>query len=162
MKLIADIKTIGNTFIAKTNNPINLEDGEYALEIKKIRKARSLSQNAYFWALLGEICKLEDGDLRDEDTLYSNLLSMAGAKYETIYIKEEALKELKECEIIRHFRVVDRAVVKHQVFATVQIFYGSSQFDTKQMSDLIDTTLRYAEQVGVPNVANYWKGVLNR
>lgn len=40
----------------------------------------------------------------------------------------------------------------------VYLFYGSSKMDTKEMSDLIDTTLRYASELGI--YTPYWEELL--
>ena len=146
----------------QANNLLNnVEDGKYTVELKKYRKGRSLNQNAYFWKLVSEIAVKEDGDLRDIDNLYSNLLKMSGAKYEVMYLKEDALESLKRNEVIKHCLVVKRQVINNQAMVTALIFYGSSKFDTKEMSNLIDTTLKYASEVGVEHVDDYWKGLLN-
>ena len=123
------------------------------------KKKRSLEQNRMFWALLGEIAKKEDGNLRNIDELYTHLLMMAGAKYEVLNIKHDALQGLKS--LIPHVKVVKQNIVNHVVWDVVYVFYGSSKFDTAEMSNLIDTTLNYASEVGVENVTNYWEELLN-
>ena len=62
---------------------------------------------------------------------------------------------------MRHVKVIKQQTINHEVYDTIWAFYGSSTFDTKEMSDLIETTLKYAEEVGVPDVNSYWKGLLN-
>ena len=162
IKIIGDVKSIGSSIMIQANNLLNnVEDGKYTVELKKYRKGRSLNQNAYFWKLVSEIAVKEDGDLRDIDNLYSNLLKMSGAKYEVMYLKEDALESLKRNEVIKHCLVVKRQVINNQAMVTALIFYGSSKFDTKEMSNLIDTTLKYASEVGVEHVDDYWKGLLN-
>lgn len=139
--------------------PFGLEDGEYAVTIEPISKKRTLRQNRYFWKLVGEISKKENGDLRDVDNLYTNLLQMSGAKYESLIIKHEALERFRS--LVRHVKIIKQQVINHELYDTVWAFYGSSQFDTSEMSQLIDTTLKYAEEAGVPDVNSYWKGLLN-
>ena len=43
-----------------------------------------------------------------------------------------------------------------EVFA----FYGSSEFNTSEMTAMIDEVLKLAESVGVRDMS-YWKGILN-
>ena len=161
MKVIGEVKTIGDSIMIHADNLLeNLEDGKYTVELKKYRKGRSLDQNAYFWKLVGEIAKKEDGDLRNKDTLYLHLLKMAGAKYEVLYLQEEALNSLLEFDVIKNCSIVNRKVINNVSMVTAYVFYGSSRFDTKEMSDLIDTTLRYASEVGVENVDEYWRELL--
>ncbi len=157
MKTIAESKFIGNQAMLSAPVPFNLEDGEYLVSIEPKKKKRSLDQNRYFWALLGEISKKENGNLKDVDTLYLHLLEMAGAKYETLIIKHEALERFRS--LVRHVKVVKQQVINHEVYDTVFVFYGSSTFDTVQMMQLLDTTIDYAYEVGVEN-PEYWKGAL--
>ena len=162
MRLIGDVKSIGSSIMIQADNLLEaLEDGQYMVEFQKYRKSRSLDQNAYFWKLVTEISKKENGDLRDVETLYSHLLMMAGAKYEVLYMREDALESLRSNKIVKHCKVIKREVINNQAMVTVYLFYGSSTFDTKEMSDLIDVTLKYAAEVGVENVDSYWKGVLD-
>lgn len=159
MKTIANTKFIGNQAMISAPVPFQLEDGEYMVTIEPKKKKRSLDQNSYFWALLGEICKKENGDLRDVEDLYVNLLEMSGAKYAALIVKHEALEDLKK--MVRHIKVIKQQTVKNELYDTIYTFYGSSTFTTSEMSQLIDVTLKYAEEVGVADVENYWRGVLN-
>ena len=159
MRTIAETKFIGNQALVSAPVPFGLDDGEYMVSIEPKKKKRSLDQNRYFWKLVGEIAKKENGDLRDTDNLYTNLLQMAGAKYEALIIKHEALERFRS--LVRHVKVIKQQTINHEVYDTIWAFYGSSTFDTKEMSDLIETTLKYAEEVGVPDVNSYWKGLLN-
>ena len=159
MRTIAETKFIGNQALVSAPVPFNLDDGEYLVSIEPKKKKRSLDQNRYFWKLVGEIAKTENGDLKDVDDLYTHLLQMAGAKYESLIIKHEALERFKG--LVRHVKIMKQQVINHELYDTVWAFYGSSQFDTSEMSQLIDTTLKYAEEAGVPDVNSYWKGLLN-
>lgn len=159
MRTIAETKFIGNQALVSAPVPFNLDDGEYLVSIEPKKKKRSLDQNRYFWKLVGEIAKKENGDLSDVDTLYTNLLQMAGAKYESLIIKHEALERFKS--LVRHVKIIKQQVINHELYDTVWAFYGSSQFDMSEMAQLIDTTLKYAEEAGVPDVNSYWKGLLN-
>lgn len=157
MKTVAEAKFIGNQALISSPIPFNLDDGEYLISLDPKKKKRTLEQNRYFWALLGEISKKENGSLKDIDTLYAHLLEMAGAKYETLIIKHEALERFKR--LVRHVKVIKQQVINHEVYDTIYVFYGSSTFDKAQMMQLIDITIDYAYEVGVEN-PEYWKGAL--
>ena len=159
MKMIANTTFNGNLAVINAPYPFTLEDGEYMVTIEPKKKKRSLDQNAYFWKLLGEICKKENGDLKDVESLYVNLLEMAGAKYTSMIIKHVALDDLKK--LCRHVKVIKQQSIKHELYDTVYVYYGSSTFDSNEMSQLIDVTLKYAEEVGVGDVYDYWKGLLD-
>ena len=159
IQVTGDIKVINNgVLVIQINQPVNLTDGNYEITIKDIPKKRSLRQNRYLWALIGEIAQREDGDLRNQENLYTHLLEMAGAKYEIIYIDEQAINSLLEHEIIRHIVIKGKQIKNNRVMCQVYLFYGSSKMDTKEMSDLIDTTLRYAAELGI--YTPYWEELL--
>lgn len=157
MKTVAEAKFIKNQALISSPVPFNLEDGEYLISLDKKKNKRTLEQNRYFWALLGEISKKENGNLKDIDNLYTHLLEMSGAKYEVLIMKHEALERFKG--LVRHVKVVKQQVINHEVYDTIYAFYGSSTFDTVEMANLIDATIDYAYAVGVED-PEYWKGVL--
>jgi len=125
MKTIAETKFIGNQAMISSPVAFNMEDGEYLITIEPKKKKRSIDQNRYFWALVGEIARKENGDLKDIDNLYTNLLQIAGAKYETLIIKHEALNRFKS--LVRHVKVIRQQMVNHELYDTIYAFYGSIQ-----------------------------------
>lgn len=159
IECIGDVKsTNGHELLINSHQLIEVPEGTYQIEIKTIPKKRSLRQNRYLWLLIGEIAKKEDGDLRNEDTLYCHLLEMAGAKYEVIYIDEEAINSLIQHEIVRHIVIKRKKESCGRVMCEAYLFYGSSKMDSKEMSELIDTTLRYAGELGINTP--YWEDLL--
>lgn len=135
----------------------NLEKIPYALEISEIKSKRSINQNSYLWALIGEINKAESGG-RDADwDIYCALLEKANAKYEWVHVLEEAVPVLKE-----HFRAVHiakREVENGKTFAFCKCYLGSSKMNKEEMGQLIDATLDYAEQIGIDT--SYYRDVLS-
>ena len=158
IRAIAEVKVLANTIVAVPKSPIDLEDGEYEVTVKQIPRKRTLRQNAYLWALLGEIAKKEDGDLRDVERLYTMLLSRSGAKYEAVYLPHQGLMSLLEHKVIRHVQIMKQTVVRGVVYDTAYLFYGSSKMDTKEMANLIDVTLNYAAELGI--YTPYWEHIL--
>ena len=161
MQTVAKTKFIGNQALICSPVPFQLEDGEYIITIEPKRKRRSLEQNSYFWALVMEICKKEDGYLKEKEATYGHLLQMAGVKYCAQIIKHEALQDWLNITKVSNYMIVSGQVVKGVAYDTVYVFLGSSRLDTAQMSELIDVTLRYASEVGVENVDDYWRNILN-
>lgn len=133
---------------------------ELTLELKA-GKDRTLSQNSLLWAIIGEIDRKQNGR-RSEDgstTIYCQLIKMARIKPEYMLALEEALPSLKKA-----FRVVlerGKRTLNGKEMTVFECFLGSSDFDTKEMSDLIETTLDFAEKTGI-DTAYYrdeWKGI---
>lgn len=136
-----------NKALVISDRPFSLADGEYSVTFKEKKEDRTLRQNRYLWALIGEICKSENGSLRDEEEVYCTLLQMAGAKYETVIIPETALEGFRGKW--RDVKVVGRQMVNHVPYVTLHAFYGSSTMNTREMNDLIDVTLSYAYELGI-------------
>lgn len=117
----------------------------YKIEITQLKSKRSLQQNAYMWKVIHDIAKHEG---MDPDEVYCQIIKQAGIKTEFIETVPEAVERLK-----RAFRVVverdRRTSPKGVETVVVQCYYGTSTFDTKEMSDFIDRMLDYAANVGL-------------
>lgn len=80
----------------------NLEKRTYALELAEVKSKRSIEQNRYLWALIGEINKEESGGRDGDMDIYCQLLEKANAKCEYIGALEVAEKALRD-----NFRAVN-------------------------------------------------------
>ena len=112
-----------------------LENQTYNIELKKPRSKRSINQNAYLWACIHEIAKVEEIEEMD---IYCQLLDSCNAKYELIKTVEEAERTLKKA-----FRVVKLLKFDdvNSKYAYFKCYYGSSKFDTKEMTKLLENVL---------------------
>lgn len=163
MKDVVNIKVLKNNVLAlKMNRPIDLDQSKkYEVDIKEYKSKRSLEQNRYLWLLITEITKRENGGRATSDDLiitYCNLLEQANAKFDFLLIQNKAISEFKKR--FRAVRFINHVKIKGILYAQIQAFWGSSTMNTKEMSQLIDTTLEYAYEVGVNDVGNYWKEIL--
>ena len=73
---------------------------------------------------------------------------MADIKYTYLQVLEDALELVK-----RNFRackVIEHRIVNGKDTVMVKVWDGQSNFNKEEMSALIEVTLDYAEQVGVP------------
>ncbi len=109
------------------------------LELKQVRKGRSLTANAYMWVLLDKLAR-KLGTSKDE--IYYIMLIRYGV-CENIMLKKIALPSIK-----RLFRVV-RIVGETNEVVQAQCFIGSSQYDSKEMSDLIDGVVSECRGAGI-------------
>lgn len=157
MKITGRVRSSGHTLVINTDEPIDLKSGQYQIEIRE-QNQRTLQQNKLLWELISLICMYQDGNLEDKDKVYCTLLKSAGAKYDVFYMKQEALNEFKKR--FRATQVLKEEMVKGVPYVTVVAFYGSSQFNKKEMNQLIDETLKYASNVGIS--ANYWREEFER
>lgn len=163
MKDIVSIKILKNNILAlKMNRPIDLDqEKRYEVDIKEYKSKRSLEQNRYLWLLITEITKAQNGGIANQDNItetYTNLLEMANAKFDFILCPPNAIKEFKKR--FRAIRINGTVLIKTVEYTQLQVFYGSSTMNTKEMSQLIDCVLDYAYEVGIEDIENYWEEIL--
>lgn len=113
----------------------------YDLEIKEHRKKRSLDANAYAWVLIG---KLADALRMPPNLVYIQAIRDVGGNYEIIPIKAESAELFREiwqkqgigwpCD--------DMGASKIHGYRNLRCYYGSSTYDTRQMSQLIDNLVQ--------------------
>lgn len=148
------------TFTTSSKLDLNKEKS-YVINLKENRPKRSLAQNALLWEIINQICMEQDGNLKDTDIVYGQLLQMAGVEEQTItktMTAYEMEKELRRADV-RSYKILAKKVVGHKLYYHVQVFLGSSNYNTQEMSKLIDTALDYAAGLGIET--NYWKELLN-
>lgn len=118
----------------------------YDLEIKQHREKRSLDANSYYWLMVGELAKAI-GDT--PENIYRRHIRDIG-NYETICMKTEAVKEFTRHWTSNHLgRFMETRASKLPGCTTVLAYYGSSDFDRREMSILINNCLQDCEAAGV-------------
>ncbi len=118
----------------------------YKFTAKENKKKRSLNANSFYWVLLQELA--EKLNLPKEE-IYRQHIRELGA-FISLHIQDNGLEEFLEkwssngigwvCE-------VDNS--KIDGCATVFAYYGSSTYDTKQMSRLIEQLIQDCHQLGI-------------
>lgn len=128
-----------------------LQDKEITAILKEFKSSRSIEQNDMLWGIITQISDKVNGSHREEDliNIYSMLLQRANIKREYIRTLPQAENILKES-----FRAVievpnSRKIENGKETAGYWVYYGSSKFDTKEMTELIDTALDLATEVGI-------------
>lgn len=118
----------------------------HVAEIKQ-KKKRSLDANAYMWVLLDKLSAV----LRIEKTeIYKRMVKEIGGASEVVCVKNEAAEKL--CEGWRHNGIgwqTDTFQSKLEGCTNVVLYYGSSTYDTAQMSRLIDLVVQECKQHGI-------------
>ncbi len=136
---------------------------EISLELKRLTKKRSLDANAYFWKLCGE---LADKTRQNKDDIYKHLVRQVGV-FRPMTIQEEALPTLERAWSDRgtawfidridsyetSFKVKDKETGKEKwqmkPVWNVNCYYGSSTYNTRQMSRLIDSLVEECKAQGI-------------
>ena len=120
------------------------QDREKIWEIKEYKSKRSLNQNAYFYKLIGEIA---DNLRVSKAEIHLKLLKDYG--------QSEVISVLSEIDISGYFRYyeeIGKGTVNGKEFTHYRIYKGSSEMNTKEMSILLDGTVKEAEQLGIPTL----------
>lgn len=123
----------------------NLKDSKLSIEIKKYRKKRSLDANAYCWVLCDKIAKTI-GTTKEE--IYKDAISNVGT-FEPMIVEEKAFENFKRVWEKQGLGFLIQEVSRKDKCIKVHCYYGSSSYNTKEMSILIDYIVQEAKQVGV-------------
>lgn len=112
-------------------------DKEY--EIKEHRKKRSLDANGYLWVLISKIQKVLNVP---KETIYKDVIRDIGV-YEVVPIKNEAVDKFREAWQKNGLGwITETTKSKLDGYTNVLAYYGSSEYDTKEMSRLIDEVVQ--------------------
>ena len=138
--------------INETQGAMNLFDElheceKLSIEIDKYREKRSLDANAYFFVLADKLAaKLNT----TKEEVYRNAIKEIGGVSEIVCVKNEAVDRLcKGWELKGLGWQTDTFPSKLEGCTNVILYYGSSTFDTAQMSRLISNIVQDCEAVGI-------------
>ena len=109
----------------------------YDLEVKEHRKKRSLDSNAYAWTLIN---KLADVMRIPPVEVYRQAIQDISGNSEIVPIKEEAVEQFKQAWSHNGIGWICRDMGKSKIlgYRNLMVYYGSSVYNTAQMSNLID------------------------
>jgi len=121
---------------------------ELAVEVKQYREKRSLNANSYCWVLIGKIAKSWQPPT-PEDDVYIEMLKRYGQREPELLsvIAEGAGIVYKATK--NHCCEVGESELHGKVFKHFAILRGSSEYDTKEMSVLIDGVVSEAKDLGI-------------
>lgn len=127
-----------------------LHEAPVSIEIKKLRQKRSLDANAYAWLLIDKIA--EKMCLTKEE-VYRHQIKSIGGVSEIVCVQNRALGKLKEVwEAHGIGWQVETLDSKIEGCTNAVLYYGSSVYDTQQMTSLIELLIREAESLGIPTI----------
>jgi hypothetical protein len=125
-----------------------LSDAEkLSLKVDKYRKRRSLDANAYCWTLIGKIAEKTGESRRD---VYRAAIKDVGGNSDIVCAKNEAVDSL--CSGWSKNGIgwqTDTFPSKIEGCTNVILYYGSSTYDTAQMSRLIEIIVQECNQLGI-------------
>lgn len=132
-----------------------LKEDKLSIEIKKYKNKRSLDANAYMWVL---ISKLEEKLNISKDIIYKDAIRNIGV-YEVIPVKNEAVERFIEAWTKNGLGwVCETTKSKLEGYTNILAYYGSSTYNTAEMSRLIDFVVQECKQL---NIETMTPGQLN-
>lgn len=115
-----------------------------SIKAVKHRNKRSLDSNAYAWVLMQ---KLAEAVNSDRWSIYLEMLKKYSREFTFVICKEKAIDKLKE--LYRTCIDLGEVDVNGMQGHQMQVFFGSSSFDTKAMSVFIDGIVSECKELGI-------------
>jgi hypothetical protein len=132
----------------------------YNLEVKEYRKKRSLDANAMAWKLLGELSGVMG---IPPEEIYREYIRDVGDNYEIVPVKKDHIKDWDRIWCEGHYgrSTVDMGECrKIPGYHYIKSYIGSSDYDTAQMSRLLDLIITDCKQVGIDVMSEREKALL--
>lgn len=128
------------------------KDRLYDLEVREHRQKRSMDANAYCWVLIN---KIADALRITPKEIYRQAIQNVGGNYEVIPIKEEAAEHFKQVWESQGlgWPCVDMGKSKIHGYRNLRAYYGSSTYDTRQMSQLIDNLVQDCKALDIETLS---------
>lgn len=116
-------------------------DDDKTFELIEHKEKRSRNANSYAWALIG---KMADSLRTSKDEVYLTMLKRYG--------QSEIVSVLSKVDVtgyFKYFEVAGETELNGKSFTHYKVFKGSSEYDTKEMSILIDGIVSEAKSMGI-------------
>jgi len=124
-----------------------LNDKTLTVTIKEYRQKRSLSQNSYLWVLLD---KLADKVNRSKEDIYKIFIRDYGV-FEILPVRNDAAERFKKLWEARGLGWVCEELGESKLngYTKLIAYYGSSSYNTKEMTRLIDAVIQDCREQGI-------------
>lgn len=127
-----------------------IKDKPLEVIIKPVRKKRSLNANAYYWTIVTKVAEINRSSTTEIHNImlgrYGTPITKGGRQALTFlpddidYLKDEFL----------HLKPTDKTrEIDGKLFRWWMIMKGSSEYDTAEMSRLIDGAVSEAQELGI-------------
>lgn len=154
---ITEVRIAGNELILKSPDigeirrfAYHFKAGNY--EIERKRKKRSTDANALCWKLCTEIANV----LRTEkESIYVDMLKRYG--------QSDIVSVLSNVDVKGYFKYYDeygKGTVNGKEFTHYKVYKGSSEYDTREMSILIDGIIDEAKALDIEVISEREKTLL--
>ena len=123
------------------------KDTIYDVKINKHREKRSLNANAYLWKLVTEIGNILN---KSKEEVYLQMLIDYGQS-EMISI----LSEINVKGYFKYYKLAGTSILNGKEFNHYKIYKGSSEYNTKEMSILLEGAVQEAKNLGIETKEDY-------
>jgi hypothetical protein len=124
---------------------------ELAVDIKQHRNKRSLDANAYLWVVLS---LMADALHTSKDELYLQVLERYGV-FTHIVVKPNVVDKVKR--EWRTVRELGEVTINGKTGVQLQCYFGSSTYDSKEFSVLLNGVLSEAADMGIETIGEVEK-----
>lgn len=119
-----------------------LSGKEVNITIAEPKEKRTLDQNSYLWLIIRKIAlKLHS----TPEEIYRKLLSEYG-QFVVVTVKQGTNLDKAG---FKYWSILKDGLINGKPFTAYKVFIGSSQYDTKEMGDLLDGAIQEAKGLGL-------------
>lgn len=146
---IDEAKYADGYLMLKTTDPAAIrmvpgfKSGDYTIE--KEKKKRSKDANSFAWEIIGQIASAMS---LDKEYIYRAAICNVGA-LEMVMVQNNAVDAFCRVWGEKGLGWVAQKIDEYNGFSYIECYYGSSVYDSKQMSALIDYLKQDAESIGI-------------
>lgn len=159
ISLLLDTKELSTIEQLKNENKLNID-------LKKWYKKRSLNANAYCWVLCDLIAKelSKDGTVLTKEKIYKDTIMQIGS-FEPFIVQEITFENFKRIWEKQGLGFLVQEVSRKDKCVKVHCYYGSSTYNSKEMSLLINLLVDLAKSLNIEtksqeeidSLLNSWK-----
>lgn len=155
-KMVDIVRTFENkfrvTFEVDSIDELNGLEGMLSIIVKRLSKKRSLNANAYFHLLVGKIAEKN----HTSKAFAKNLLMARYGQEEIINGDRYIISVLSSIPIAErediHVKAIGCGFVKDKEFIHYCVLRPTHEYDSQEMSALIDGTVEEAKELGIPTM----------
>jgi hypothetical protein len=118
-----------------------LEQEDNLYEINKVKKKRSINANSYCWLLINKISEVLK---TSKEEIYIEMLKKYGQQ-----ILIPTKPNQKPDGYFKYYEYYDKGKLNGKECDWYKVYKGSSQYDSKEMSILIDGIVSEARELGI-------------
>lgn len=122
-----------------------LKDTELEVTIKEYKEPRGNQSNSYMWVILQEMADLTN---TSKEELYKKYVREKGL-FRIIQVNNSAVNTMRKIWHERGLGWLSEIYKKEEDNTELILYYGTSSYDTKQMSSFIDYIVQDAKELGI-------------